>query len=52
MIYADTDFFLALLKPKDWLKQGAERLLVEHKGELVTSPVTLTELLLLGVRRS
>jgi len=22
MIYADTDFFLALLKPKDWLKEG------------------------------
>jgi len=22
MIFADTDFFLALLKPKDWLKDG------------------------------
>ena len=48
MIYADTDFFLALLKKSDWLKERARRLLERHKGEIWTSPVTLTELLLLA----
>ena len=48
MIYADTDFFLALLKPSDWLKDSAKQLLEEYKGEIVTSSVTLIELLLLA----
>ncbi|AHL23834.1 hypothetical protein BD01_2246 [Thermococcus nautili] len=26
MVYADTDFFLALLKPNDWLKENARKL--------------------------
>ena len=48
MIYADTDFFLAMLKGSDWLKRGAKRLLRKHRGQLWTSEVTLTELLLLA----
>ena len=48
MIYADTDFFLALLKGSDWLKRGAKRLLRKHHDQLWTSEVTLTELLLLA----
>ncbi|MBE7456575.1 MAG: PIN domain-containing protein [Planctomycetia bacterium] len=48
MIYADTDFFLALMKPSDWLKESAMQLLEEYKGEIVTSSVTLIELLLLS----
>ena len=36
MIYADTDFFLALLKPDDWLKEAAMRLCKQHRGELST----------------
>ncbi len=48
MIYADTDFFVALLKPSDWLKKAAERILNEHPGQIWTSPTTLTELLLLA----
>ena len=48
MIYADTDFFLALLKGSDWLKQAAKRLLRKYHGQLWTSEVTLTELLLLA----
>ena len=48
MIYADTDFFLALMKESDWLKESAKRLLDEYSGEIWTSPVTLIELLLLA----
>ncbi len=48
MIYADTDFFAALLKEDDWLKHRAQRLYQRHKGMIWTSPVTLIELLLLA----
>ena len=51
MIYADTDFFLALLKPSDWLQRRARELAQEHEGDLWTSPVTIIELLLLAKRR-
>ena len=50
MIYADTDFFLALLKPKDWLKEGAKKLLEKYKGEITTSVITFVELMLLAKR--
>ena len=48
MIYADTDFFLALMKPTDWLQRSARKLLAQYKGTIWTSPTTLTELLLLA----
>ena len=48
MIYADTDFFLALMKESDWLKQSAEHLLEKHRGQIWTSPITLIELLLVA----
>lgn len=32
MIYADTDFFLALLKESDWLRGAAEGLLRKRFG--------------------
>ena len=44
-MYADTDFFLALLKPNDWLKDKAARRYKKHKPELVSSTVTLVELM-------
>ncbi|MEX2684266.1 MAG: type II toxin-antitoxin system VapC family toxin [Candidatus Sigynarchaeota archaeon] len=50
MIYADTDFFLALLKPSDWLKKNAERIKTEHEGDISTSEVAFIELLLLSKR--
>lgn len=50
MIYADTDFFLALLKENDWLQTSAKKLLAKHKGSIWTSPVTLIELMLLAVK--
>lgn len=48
MIYADTDFFLALLKPSDWLKDRARRLAAEHRGKITTSEATFIELMLLA----
>ena len=48
MIYADTDFFLRLMKDSDWLKGRAKRLLNRYKGQIWTSPATLIELLLVA----
>lgn len=50
MVYADTDFFLAIMKNKDWLKSSARKLYKEHKNSLWTSVITLVELLLLCQR--
>ena len=50
MIYADTDFFLALLKERDWLKENAKKILEKHKGQITTSIVTFIELALLAKR--
>lgn len=44
MPYADTDFFIALVKDSDWLNDGAETLLVEHGDDLQTSLATFIEL--------
>lgn len=46
MTYADTDFFLAILKNSDWLKDNAEQILKDHKIE--TSEATYIELMLLS----
>lgn len=43
-MYADTDFFLALVKDDDWLKEKAERVLEEYEGEIRTSLTTFIEL--------
>lgn len=50
MIYADTDFFLALIKDKDWLKSRARDCLQRYRGKLWTSVVTAVELALLSER--
>ena len=50
MVYADTDFMVALAKESDWLKAPAEALLAEYRGEIWISPATLIELMLLSVR--
>lgn len=52
MIYADTDFFVALLKESDWLQKNAIRLYQKHKSEIATSCVTIIELLLVSKRYS
>ena len=50
MTYADTDFFLALIKPTDWLKSPAKRLFEQYRDGLWTSVVTVIEMLLLSER--
>jgi hypothetical protein len=47
-IYADIDFFLALLKPSDWLKEKAKNLASEYIGRITTSDTTFIELMLLA----
>ncbi|OGF01597.1 MAG: pilus assembly protein [Candidatus Edwardsbacteria bacterium RIFOXYD12_FULL_50_11] len=48
MVYADTDFFLAIMKNDDWLKSNARKIYEKYKKELRTSVITLIELLLLS----
>ena len=50
MTYADTDFFLALLKPTDWLRENARKILREEQGRIYTSEATYIELMLLAKR--
>lgn len=50
MIYADTDFFIALVKDEDWLQDRAATIAVENEGEIYTSRATLLELLMISER--
>jgi len=51
-MYADLDFWLALLKDDDWLSERAESLLDEHHDALEVSLVTFIELFLVEERFS
>jgi len=48
--YADTDFFLALMKDSDWLKEKAKRLYKEHKDNIWITPFTVTEIMIICKR--
>ena len=50
MIYADTDFFVALLKDDDRLQGRAETIARDHEGDIYTSRATLLELLMISER--
>ena len=50
MIYADTDFFIALVKDDDWLQERAAEIALENEGEIYTSRATLLELLVISDR--
>lgn len=50
MMYADLDFFLALLKDKDWLKAKAEDLYLKNHRVIWTSAITLQEIILYATR--
>lgn len=50
MIYADTDFFIALVKDDDWLQSNAAEVAVENEGDIYTSRATLLELLVISDR--
>ena len=49
-MYADLDFWLALLKNDDWLADRAESLLDEYESELEVSLATFIELFLVEER--
>ena len=49
-MYADLDFWLALLKGEEWLSDRAEHLLDEHEGELEVSLAIFIELFLVEER--
>lgn len=49
-MYADLDFFLALLKKEDWLKEKAEEIYRKHHREIWTSTITLQEIMLYASR--
>lgn len=51
-MYADTDFWVALLKDDDWLADRAEALLEEYRGDLEVSLATFIELFLIEERYS
>jgi predicted nucleic acid-binding protein len=48
--YADSDFFLALLKDSDWLKEKAKKMYEKNKGSIWVSPFTIAELMIVCVR--
>ncbi len=50
VIYADTDFFVALRKESDPPQASAERFLKKQRGRVWVSPAVLTDLLLRSVR--
>ena len=50
MIYADTDFFVALVKDDNWLQGRAEAIARDHEGDIYTSRATLLELLMISER--
>ncbi|WP_128904952.1 type II toxin-antitoxin system VapC family toxin [Halorubrum amylolyticum] len=50
MIYADTDFFIALVKDDDWLQERTAAVAGEYEGEIYTSRMTLLELLVISDR--
>ncbi|SRR6056297_3257833 len=49
-VYGDTDFFLALIKSSDWLKENAKKIYKNYKKSLTTSEITFLELMLLAKR--
>lgn len=51
-MYADTDFWVALLKDEDWLADQAVEVLQEYRGDLEVSLATFVELFLIEERYS
>ena len=49
-IYADSDFFLGLLKDSDWLQQRAREVYLEYRGSIKVTPFTVVEVLIVCQR--
>lgn len=50
--YADTDFFIALMKESDWLKERAKQIYESHKENLFVTPFTIVEIMILCKREN
>lgn len=48
--YADTDFFLALMKDSDWLKKRAKEVYLKNKGDIYVTPFTIAEVMIVCKR--
>ncbi len=44
--YADTDFFLALIKNSDWLRKSAVKVYYLNKENIFVSPFTIAEIMM------
>ena len=50
--YADTDFFLAIMKSTDWLKDKAKKVYKENKNNIFISPFTIAEVMIICKREN
>ncbi len=50
--YADTDFFLALMKNSDWLKGEAKKIYEKNKENIFVSPFTVAEIMIICKREN
>lgn len=48
--YADSDFFLGLMKDSDWLKRKARELYDKYKNEIYITPFTVAEIIIVCKR--
>jgi predicted nucleic acid-binding protein len=48
--YADSDFFLALMKDSDWLKEKAKKIYTENKDDIYITPFTVVEIMIVCKR--
>lgn len=48
--YADADFFLALMKNSDWLKEKAKEVYNKNKGDIWVTPFTIVEIMVICKR--
>ena len=48
--YADSDFFLGLMKDSDWLKEKAKKVYNQNKNEIYVSPFTIAEIMIVCKR--
>jgi len=50
--FADTDFFLALMKDSDWLKDKAIKIYEENKDNIWITPTTVVEIMIICKREN
>jgi len=50
--YADTDFFLALMKESDWLKEKAKEIYKKNAGNIFVTPFTIVEVMVICKREN